>query len=117
MQVDERSRSYINELYSIGMLVGADGAVRDVNPELAAAKAGLAPGMKITKVNDSDFSLDVLRNAVFATKSNPNGFTVTAENGKDTMTYKIAYSGGEKFPHLVRDGSKTDYLSAIAKPR
>ena len=117
MQVDERSRSYVNELYSIGMLVGADGNVRDVNPDLAAAKAGLAPGMKITKVNDNDFSLDVLRNAVFATKGNSNGFTVTAENGKETSTYKIAYSSGEKFPHLVRDSSKTDYLSAIAKPR
>ena len=117
MQVDERSRSFINEMYSIGLNVDNAGEIHDVNPDLAAAKAGLAPGMKITKVNDNDFSLDVLRNAVFATKGNSNGFTVTAENGKDSSTYKIAYSGGEKFPHLVRDNSKTDYLSAIAKPR
>jgi predicted metalloprotease with PDZ domain len=116
-QVDERDRTYINEMYSIGAMISADGEVRDVNPDMAAAKAGLAPGMKITKVNDADFSLDVMRNAVFATKSNSNGITVIAENGKEAATYRIAYSGGEKFPHLVRDSSKPDYLSAIAKPK
>jgi predicted metalloprotease with PDZ domain len=117
VQVDERARNFVNEMYSIGLIVGSDGNIRDVNPDLAAAKAGLAPGMKITKVNDSDFSLDGLRNAVFATKGNSNGLTIHAENGKDSATYKIAYSGGEKFPHLVRDSSKPDYLTAIAKPR
>jgi predicted metalloprotease with PDZ domain len=117
MQVDERSRTFINEMYSIGLNVDGAGTVRDVNPEMAAAKAGLAPGMKILRVNDSDFSLEGLRNAVIATKDPAKGLTIQAQNGKETGTYKLAYSEGEKFPHLVRDTSKPDYLSAIAKPR
>ena len=117
MQVDERSRTFINEMYSIGLNVDSAGTVRDVNPEMAAAKAGLAPGMKILRVNDSDFSLEGLRNAVIATKDPARGLTMQAQNGKETGTYKLAYSEGEKFPHLVRDTSKPDYLSAIAKPR
>jgi len=117
MQVDERGRNYINEMYSIGLNVDSAGTVRDVNPEMSAAKAGLAPGMKIIRVNDSDFSLEGLRNAVIATKGATNGLTIQAQNGKETGTYKLGYSEGEKFPHLIRDGSKPDYLTAIAKPR
>jgi Predicted protease with the C-terminal PDZ domain len=117
MQVDERSRTYINEMYSIGLNVDSAGTVRDINQEMAAAKAGIAPGMKIIRVNDGDFSLEGLRNAVIAAKDPAKGLTIQAQNGKETGTYKLAYSEGEKFPHLVRDGSKPDYLSAIAKPK
>lgn len=116
-QVDERNRNFINEMYSIGLNVDDEGVIRDLNPELAGAKAGLAPGMKILKVNDKEFSLDELRNAVYATKDSSKSLTIQAQNGKDIATYKLNYSGGEKFPHLVRDSSKPDYLSEIAKPR
>ena len=116
-QVDERNRNFINEMYSIGLNVDDEGVIRDLNPELAGAKAGLAPGMKILKVNDKEFSLDELRNAVYATKDSSRSLTIQAQNGKDIATYKLNYSGGEKFPHLVRDSSKPDYLSEIAKPR
>ncbi|HYJ90432.1 MAG TPA: hypothetical protein VEV84_03925, partial [Pyrinomonadaceae bacterium] len=117
MQVDERSHSFVNEMYSIGALVAADGSIRDVNPEMAAGKAGLAPGTDIKKVNGNDFSLDAFRSAIAATRDNPNGFTLEVANGDLTQTYKIDYRGGEQFPHLVRDGSKPDYLMNIAKPR
>ncbi|HYJ90040.1 MAG TPA: hypothetical protein VEV84_01915, partial [Pyrinomonadaceae bacterium] len=81
MQVDERSHSFVNEMYSIGALVAADGSIRDVNPEMAAGKAGLAPGMDIKKVNGNDFSLDAFRSAIAATRDNPNGFTLEVANG------------------------------------
>jgi predicted metalloprotease with PDZ domain len=117
MNVDERSDSYVNEMYSIGLNVSSEGAINDVNPEMAGAKSGLAPGMTITKINGADFSLAGLRNAVIATKGNSSGINIDAVNGKDSGTYKLNYSGGEKFPHLVRDNSKPDYLMEIAKPR
>jgi predicted metalloprotease with PDZ domain len=117
MQVDEREGTYVNEMYSIGALVAADGEVRDVNPDMAAAKAGVAPGMKITKINGADFTLAGIRNAVIATKTSTDGITLEATNSSTSGTYKLNYTGGERFPHLVRDSSKPDYLSAIAKPR
>jgi predicted metalloprotease with PDZ domain len=79
-QVDERNRDFVNEMYSIGINVDSQGNIRDINPELAAAKSGLAPGMKILRVNDVDFSLDGLRNAVIATKDS-KGLTIQAKNG------------------------------------
>jgi predicted metalloprotease with PDZ domain len=116
IQVDERSHEFINEMYSIGAIISADGGVRDVNPDMAAAKAGLAPGMVIKKVNGADFGLELFRNAVLATKDG-GALVLDAANGTETQNYKLDYKGGERFPHLVRDGSKPDYLMDIAKPR
>jgi len=116
-QIDERDEEFVNEMYSIGAMVSKTGEVRDVNPEFAAAKAGLAPGMVIKKVNGNDFSLERLRKAIAETKSGSSGIAVDATNGLTSGSYRIVYSGGARFPHLVRDSSKPDYLMAIAKPR
>jgi predicted metalloprotease with PDZ domain len=47
----EAQRKFMNLSYSIGLIAGSDGTVLDVNPELPAAKAAIAPGMKIVAVN------------------------------------------------------------------
>ena len=117
IQVDERSHSFVNEMYSIGAMVNSEGEIRDVNPQLAAGKAGLAPGMTIKHVNGSDFNLEGLRNAIISTREGSAGLTLEVANGQETREYKLDYKGGERFPHLVRDGSKPDYLMDIAKPR
>jgi len=106
-----------NLMYSIGLIVNAQGAIRDISPDLAAGKAGLAPGMVIKKVNGEDYSYENIHKAVAATKNGPAPIKLEVQNGGDTATYDISYTGGEKYPHLVRDESKPDYLSAIGKPR
>lgn len=103
--------------YSIGLYVAANGVISDINPDLAAYKAGLAPGMRISKVNDEEFSLDNLLKAVIATKSGASSIKITAENGATVNDYSINYKGGARYPHLVRDAAKTDYLSEIIKAR
>jgi predicted metalloprotease with PDZ domain len=106
-----------NLMYSVGLIVNAQGAIRDISPDLAAGKAGLAPGMVIKKVNGEDYSYENIHKAVAATKNGPAPIKLEVQNGGDTATYDISYTGGEKYPHLVRDESKPDYLSAIGKPR
>ncbi len=115
VQVGESIGGGTNLFYSIGVLVNKEGVISDINPDLAAAKAGLAPGMKITKVNAEDFSADKLRAAVAATKNN-SPLEFVAENGNETTIYKIDYRGGSRYPHLERDAAKTDVLSQITKP-
>lgn len=99
--------------YSLGLYVTAAGAIADINPDLPAYKAGLAPGMVITSVNDVPFSLDVLRAAIRATKTSSAPIKVTAVSGATNQNFTIAYTGGERYPHLVRDTAKTDYITAI----
>ena len=38
------------------------------------------------------------------------------ENDEMFHTLRVDYHGGERYPHLVRDESKTDWVSAIGKP-
>ena len=114
-EIDEGRASSANLMYSIGIIVSEDGTILDINPDLAAAKAGLAPGMIIKKINDEEFLLDNLYKTIAATKSAASGIKIEAENGTVGNVLTINYQGGEKYPHLVRDASKTDYLSGITK--
>ncbi|MEP6903836.1 MAG: M61 family peptidase, partial [Actinomycetota bacterium] len=55
-EVDEGRANSANLMYSVGIIVNEEGAILDINPDLAAAKSGLAPGMTIKKVGDEEFS-------------------------------------------------------------
>lgn len=102
--------------YSLGIYVGENGAISDINPDLPAYKAGLAPFMQITKVNDQPFTVELLKSAVAATKNSAGTIKIEAVNAGTTGTYTINYRGGLKFPHLVRDESKPDTMTEIIKP-
>ena len=116
-EMDFDREEVANLMFSLGMIVSDKGQVSDIVPDYPAAKAGLSPGMKIKQVNGKDFTLDRIRKAVAETKDGDTEISITALNGNDSATYKLTYTGGEKYPHLVRDDSKPDYLSGIATPR
>jgi predicted metalloprotease with PDZ domain len=106
-----------NLMYSLGMSVSSAGEVRDVRLDSPAGRAGLGPGMKITKVNDIDFSIDNLTRAVDATASGSTSIRLAAQNGGQTSNYDVAYTGGERYPHLVRQPGVADLLTPIGTPR
>ncbi len=114
IQIYEHSRNFTNLMFSIGVLVDKDGAISDINPDMSAFKAGLAPGMKITKINGEDFSADNLHKAISDAKKT-SSIEIVAENGGFSDTYKLNYKGGEHYPHLERDATKPDTLSEILK--
>jgi predicted metalloprotease with PDZ domain len=111
----EQQRKFINLSYSIGLMVSADGTVLDVSPALPAAKAGLAPGMKIVGVNGRGWSTDALHEAIAATKNVSMPIELRIENGGFQENYKVDYRGGERYPHLERDPTKPDLLAEIIK--
>src|SRR5216110_2895947 len=82
---------------------------------MPAAKAGIGPGMAVIAVNGKKFSVDVLHDALRATKNSSEPLELLVENTDYYKVFKIDYHGGEKFPHLVRDESKPDLLSDIIK--
>lgn len=115
VQINESIGGATNLMYSIGAVVTKDGTIADINPDLAAAKAGLAPGMKITSVGGQPFTTEILRQAVAATKNN-QPLTLVADNGGFKATYNLNYTGGARYPHLERNETKPDLLSNIIKP-
>src|SRR2546423_7588015 len=116
VKFNEQQRKFINLVYSIGLMVSSAGVGLDVNPELPAAKAGVAPGMKIVGVNGRAWSADALHDAIAATKNAATPIDLRVENGGFQENYKIDYRGGERYPHLERDTASPDVLDEIIKP-
>lgn len=115
IRIADHSRKSIDVSFSLGALLKEDGTVMDVNPNLSAFKAGLAPGMKIVSVNGRTWSSDVLHEAIASAKTSSAPIELVVENGSFTETYKVNYHGGERYPHLERDNTKPDVLDEVIK--
>jgi predicted metalloprotease with PDZ domain len=117
VRLGDHARKSVDLMYSIGAMLKEDGSVMDVNPNLEAAKAGLAPGMKIITVNGRAWSTDVLREAITAAKNSATPIELVVENGSFTGVYKLNYHAGERYPHLERDTTKPDVLGEVINSR
>ncbi|HEY6303057.1 MAG TPA: M61 family peptidase [Terriglobales bacterium] len=116
-RAQDRDEKNISAHYTVGLLVGSDGVVRDTVEGMIAAKAGIGPGMRIVAVNGRRFSADVWRDAIRAAKSSPSPIELIIENTDYFRVVKLDYHGGEKYPHLVRDESKPDLLTEIYRAK
>ncbi len=124
MNEHQRSREEANHLtdvqFSLGFLVhtpGSEGSdqITDVIPGSAAAKAGLAPGMRLLAVNGRRWTPEILRDAIQAAKGKPEPIELLVENEDYFQTYRVDYHGGERYPHLERVASQPDLLTDILK--
>jgi predicted metalloprotease with PDZ domain len=112
----EESAKVVDLSYSIGLKVkDDDGTVADVLYAGAAKAAGIPPSVKLIAVNGRQYTSTVLREGVQATASG-KPIELLIKNGEYFSTHRIQYSGGERYPHLVRDESKPDVVSQIASP-
>jgi predicted metalloprotease with PDZ domain len=105
--------------YSIGMTVQSgkdkEGTIADVVPGMAAAEAGIAPGMKLVAVDGQPWSPEILLDAL-TTPGTPPRLELLVENAGILRTYGLKYNGGLRHPHLERDPSRPDLLGEIIKP-
>ena len=83
----------------------------------AAAKAGLAPGMKVVAVNGRRFSVDELKRAIAGSKDSKTPLEFIVDNAGYFKVVRVDYHGGLRYPHLERVASATDVLTTIAAPR
>ena len=117
IRIGDHTGKSVDFSYSIGAILKEDGSVLDVNPNFEAARAGLAPGMKIASVNGRTWSIDALHEAIAAAKTTTTPIALVVDNGSFTDAYKLNYHGGERYPHLERDASRPDVISDVTKPR
>ena len=114
-KAEETYRKNENEQFSLGIVISDGGGVGDVFPNSVAAKAGLAPGMKIIAVNGRAYSIEAMREALKSGMKSSSPLELIVQNGDFFKTYSIDYHGGGRYPYLVRDESKPDILSEIIK--
>jgi predicted metalloprotease with PDZ domain len=105
------------DVYSIGLKVSADGTVTDAIVGSPAFEAGISSGMKVIGVNGRVYSHDLLEDAIKGAKDGSQPVTLLVVVDDYFRTCTINYHGGDKFPHLVREADKPDYLDELIKPR
>lgn len=118
--INELATQEINLQFSLGLYVHGTGGedsdrILDVVPGSPAAKAGLAPGIRLVAINTRKWTPEILRDAVKRAKSSGEPIEILASNGDFFQTYRIDYHGGERYPHLEQINGKTDVLSEITK--
>jgi predicted metalloprotease with PDZ domain len=114
MHVAKMANGHFNDLtYSLGIRFSEDGTALDVLPGSPAAKAGVAPGMKVIAVNGRKYTTDLIHDALRLGKTSSAPLDLLAATGDFYNTYHVDYHGGERYPFLEREAGRADVLSAI----
>ncbi len=106
----------VNAWYSLGLRTGADDTIEDVLIGSPAYEGGLGPGMKIVAINGRRASDELLHAAIRNVKTSSQPVELIVENAGYFQVTKLNYQGGEKYPHLVREGSATALLDNVLVP-
>ena len=106
----ETARKRVDLRFSLGLYLTDEGEILDLLPKSPAAKAGLAPGMKVTAVNGRKWTAKVIREAIRAAARTKGMIEILAQNGDFYAPYRINYLGGERYPCLVRVTGLPDLL-------
>lgn len=112
----ETAHKRIDLTYSLGLVLEEDGRIRDIIPASPFARAGGAPGMRLVAVNGRKWTPDVLRNAVRAAAKATAPIELLTESADYYATCRVEYHGGERYPRLIREAAKPDYLTALLSP-
>jgi predicted metalloprotease with PDZ domain len=118
LQAGEKFAHGVDLTDSLGMVIRQEkhedeGTIEDVIPGMAAAAAGIAPGMRLVAVNGRKWSPEVLISALRSRKP----LQLLVENIGYYKTCTVNYEGGPRFPHLERVAGRPDVLGDIIKPR
>ena len=113
----EGRRGDPGDVYTIGLQVGRDGVVTDSIVGSPAFEAGVSPQMKIIGVNGRLYSQELLSDAISSAKSTSEPITLLVVVDDYFRTCTINYHDGQRYPHLVRDEQRPDYLDELIKPR
>ena len=104
--------------HSLGFVLKDEGAViSTVVPGTPADAAGIAPGSNLIAVDDRKYSKDVLADALTAGGTEPRAIRLLIQKDDMFKTVELLYAGHERHPHLERDASAPDLLTAILSPR
>ena len=104
-----------SDAYTVGLQLGDDGTVGDSIVGGPAFNAGVTSGMKIVGINGRVYKHDLLEDAIKASKDSSQPITLLVVIDDYYKACTVDYHGGERYPHLVRDESKPDYLDELAK--
>lgn len=103
--------------YSIGFGVGKDGKLRGVRWGGPAFEAGLSSAVTLVAVNGRAYKAEVLKEALTTAKADKAPIQLLVREGELFRTVPINYTGGQRYPTLVRVEGTEDRLAVLLAPR
>lgn len=104
--------------YSLGFYVDDEGAtIGDVVPRSPADLAGASPGTHIVALNGYKWSKDLLHDTLAAPPDHTGKISLIVQKDDMYKTLELNYSGGERYPTLLREPGIQDLLGSIAHSR
>ncbi len=102
--------------YSLGFFVDDQGAtIGDIIQGSPADLAGASPGSHVIALNGYKWSKELLHDTL-AAPAGSAGLTLLVEKDDTYKTLEIKYTGGERYPNLLREPGSRDLLEQIARP-
>ncbi len=112
----EKANESVDLDYSIGMTIGKDGAVSSVVWDGPAFAAGISIGSTIAAVDGDVYGDDALKAAITRAKTDGKPIALLIKQGKIYRTVAVTWTGGLRYPHLVRTGKGPSTLDALYRP-
>ena len=103
--------------YSLGLSADKDGKITNVQWASPAFAAKLTIGQTIVAVDGKTFSGDVIKTAVTGAKGATRPIRLTIKRDDTLREVLINYSGGLRYPRLVKVGKGEGPLDLLLKPR
>lgn len=114
---NETNRHIVDLTYSLGLVMGKDGAVAAVQWGGPAFKAGIAPGTKIVAIDGQAYSDDDLKTAITNAKGGTAPIKLLIRQDDGYRTVDVVWNGGLRYPHLERTGKGPSSLDALYAAR
>ena len=88
----------------------------DVIAGSPAARAGIAPGMKLLAVDGRRWTEDVLVDALRRAARDRKEIELLVANGDFYTTHRVRYTEGPRYPRLAREPGREDRLTRLLSP-
>ena len=103
--------------YSLGFSVDKEAKLSSVQWGSPAFNAALRGGDQIIAVGERAYSEEALKDAITANKDGKAPVRLTVKRGDAVKVYTLPYSGGLRYPRLVKVGKGDGPLDLLLKPR
>jgi predicted metalloprotease with PDZ domain len=113
----ELRRKNMDLMFGIGLNMGKDGLISDVQWDGPAFKAGLTEGQTIVAVNGNAYANDDFKDAIKDAKGGTTPIELLVRNKDEFRTVKVDYHGGLLYPHLERIAATPARLDDILAAR
>ncbi len=113
----EMRRKNTDLMFGIGLNIGKDGLISDVQWDGPAFKAGLTEGQTIVAVNGNAYSNDDFKDVITQAKNGTAPIQLLIKNKDEFRTVAIDYHDGLRYPHFERVAGAPARLDDILEPK